>query len=632
MQARGSSPVVRVRAVASVASAVLLTLLLGTQARAGAFRPPSIVIHSPTHGSFSLDAQVTVTGEVQSISVATAIVKVNGVQVPVQPDRSFSAVVALDPAKIFNPILAELTATNSANLKNRARVTVVAGPSVADGLFSPQSVAMRINDSGLDAIEPTVEDLVDLDIASLMPVGTVVIRNFCAIDSIFGCLGRVDAVVTNPPPSITGFGIDVDSMTNAVAGDIAIQNLRVDLNLIGSGLAPSCGLRLTATTTSILGDYDLTGDPVIPTQVDVNQMGGVSVSFSNFNQQFTSGLCDFPLIGDLIQLIIGDIQNDVRQGLEDFLDDPDGAGPADGPIADAIEEALAAVEITGPIGEGLGVNLETPIFDIFEDVDGLTFDNDARVVSSIGSGPGQCQPPAGAPDLAASYHVVTSFPSFGATTPVGGLPYGLGLCISPSAFNQLLKAETECGLLRVDLTQFDFGGGPIPINAGTLALFVPEFGTLDPNVPLVIRLRPTLAPALTGNPGPGGELGEMRIGALKLDVVTDSPGATPWIEMQVDARVGLNFAFDEVAGGLSVTLGTVNPANITVAILENRINTNEVSLLTILPSLLAFVLPSLTDALGSFPLPDFLGLSLQGIEVSNQGQFMSVFLDLVPTP
>ena len=44
------------------------------------------------------------------------------------------------------------------------------------------------------------------------------------------------------------------------------------------------------------------------------------------------------------------------------------------------------------------------------------------------------------------------------------------------------------------------------------------------------------------------------------------------------------------------------------------------------------MLPSLGDTLGSFPLPQFLGLNLQGVSVENNGEFLSLFVDLVPSP
>jgi len=41
------------------------------------------------------------------------------------------------------------------------------------------------------------------------------------------------------------------------------------------------------------------------------------------------------------------------------------------------------------------------------------------------------------------------------------------------------------------------------------------------------------------------------------------------------------------------------------------------------------LISGLGDAFGGIPLPTLLGLSVQGVEVSKNGQFMSVFLNLV---
>ena len=45
------------------------------------------------------------------------------------------------------------------------------------------------------------------------------------------------------------------------------------------------------------------------------------------------------------------------------------------------------------------------------------------------------------------------------------------------------------------------------------------------------------------------------------------------------------------------------------------------------PSVIAV---GLASSLGAFPLPSFLDLGLQGVEVSAEGEFMSLFADLVP--
>jgi len=593
---------------------------------------PTVTITSPLHGSFSTDSTVTVTGTIANVSPSDVRLRVNNVATPLNADGTFSISLPLDAAKIVNPYLAVLRRISDGQIIAKSRVVVYAGTGVADGAFSPQSVGLRLNDSGLDQIEPTIHSLVNLDLASLLPVGTTVISGYCAI-SVFGaCVGHIDARVANPPPSISDWSLNVDSQTNSAAGNINVSNMRIDLDLIGSGLAPSCGLRLTAASTAINGNYALEPQASDPTYVDVNMLGSPAVSFQGFQDQFTYGLCNFPLIGSLIQLIIGDVQPIVVNGMQSFLSDPDGAGPLDSPIADAIETALAGISISGTIGQALETQLDAPLFEVAEDPNGITLGSDTRVTSSAGTGPGQCQPPKGAPDLAGSFAVSESFQNFPNATPVGGLPYNLGLEISSSAFNQLLKAQVECGLLRAELREFDLGSGPIPLTAGTLALLIPEFASIDPATPLVIKLTPTLSPFLTGNTGPNGEIGEIRVGQYLADVVADTNLPIGYLRIAIDFRAGLGMSFDNATHQLAFSIGEVDPADVTVAILDNFINTSESPLLLALPTLLSAQLPSIGAGLAGFPLPSFFGLQLQGVEVSRNGSFYALFANLLPGP
>ncbi|MFP6608134.1 MAG: hypothetical protein VCC19_16305, partial [Myxococcota bacterium] len=410
---------------------LLASLALAGLASSGCNDLPTILIVSPSHGEFTTAATVDVIGMVLNLDPDDAALTVNGVSVAVTNSGMFTTTVSVDPAIIFNPIDLSLTDTSNGFVVND-RVSVIYGDSIADGDYSLESIALRITDSGLDTLENVVADLVEFEPADLVPVGTVVLNECVLFDPLFGfCLGSALVTVVNPPPSSSSFGITMDSMTNFVAADVLVTDLDITLFITGSGLAPSCGLDISAATTDILGDYTLDPDAVDATFVDVNQLPGVAIVFANFTYQFTSGLCDVPIIGDIIQLFLPDIEALFAQGFLDFLQDPDGNGPLDAPIAAAIQVVLEGIEISGPIGQGLGVTLDTPIFDIPEDDGGLTIGTDTSVTASVGSGPGQCNAPASAPDLLASLHVPDPFPSFLATTP-GGLPYELGIGISTS--------------------------------------------------------------------------------------------------------------------------------------------------------------------------------------------------------
>jgi len=579
-----------------------------------------LFIDSPAQGIFTNDSSILVTGHFTKADPLTTTVDVNGLAATVLPDRTWSVTIPLDAVAIVNPVLAELTTAGGGVL--RKRITVIVGDSIADGDVSPMGVALRLNDSGLDEIEPVITSLVNLDLATLLPAGTLVINDFCYLDSFLGCIGRVDVTVSgSPPPSIGSFSIDVDSQAGSVDGDVLLNNLFIRANVDdATGVSLHCEIDITAATTDILGNYGLS--PLMPGvtgEIDVTQNGLVSVVFGSFNDSTDcSGLLG-GLVELLIGLFIGDVQSLVEPAIEDFLNLPDGNGNT--PIAGAIEVALAGIEISGPIGTAIGVNLETPLFDVVEDTVGITLDSDARITAST--------PDPLAPDLIASYDVSETFPSFGATTPVGGLPYGLAICIGTSAFNQLLKAEIESGLLITTISELDLGTGPVTLTAGVLATVIPEFGApTDPNLPVFIDLQPFVSPFLTGDAGPGGELAELKIPNLQA-ILRDGDGNV-FLGFVADATAGLDIAFG--GGELSFALGTLDTGSLNIDITDNTIGTNEFFLSFLLPPLVEAAVPLLADSLGSFPLPAFLGLELQGVEVSKNGEYMSIFTDLVATP
>lgn len=586
-----------------------------------------VVITSPENGQFIDADTVTVTGVIVSLLPAQASLRVNGVTIPVAPNGTFSRPVPLDHDEIFNPIRATVTHTGTGSTAHD-RVMVIAGDSVTDGDFSYESVALRLNDTGLDQVEPLVADLAGsgLDLADLVPVGTMIVDNECFIDSIFGCLGRGTVRVANPPPSFASFGLAIDSMTNFVAGDITVHNIRVNTYLSGSGLVPSCDINIQANAAFFNGDYSLEPKASDPTSLDVNQIGAQQVSFSGFNVSY-GGICDVPIIGDIIQAFMPDVQALAIGGIAGFLADPDGAGPLDSPTADAIETALEGIQITGPIGEGLGTNLDAPLFEVTEDNVGITLGSDSRFVTEYGPNPGQCVPPTGAPNLTASYATNTTFPLFGARTPEGNLPFDLSISISSEGFNQLLKSQTECGLLVTSITELNGA----PLNAALLSALLPQFAVYPPATPFRIDVRPTVGPIVSGEPGPNGELAELKVGQIIVSVVqADGPQAVA-LRAAVDADIGLDLSF--APGGLGIGLTPPDPSDIRVAILYNPLGVNETNFENnVLPPLVALLLPDLAGSLAGFPLPDFLGLQLNGVEVSRNGDFMSLFANLRPAP
>jgi hypothetical protein len=591
-------------------------------------RRPKLTVTGPTHGTFSTASSVTVTGTVTDVAAGAAVLMINGAPVAVNPDGSFSQVIALNPSIVFNPIETRLVAPAFAI----DRRVVIRGQSVADGAVSPQSIGLRINDSGLNELEPVVTSLVDLNLAELLPPGTLVIDNFCYATIFGGCIGRADARIEgSPPPSIGSFGINIDSQPGMAFGDILLNNLFVRARVEdASGIPFTCHLNVTAATTSIEGDFSLEPLAGSPQNIDVAQIGGANVIFGGFSD---SNNCD-GIFGGIIEffidLFVGDIQELMEPAFENFLNTVDAANNT--PVAGAIEVALAGIELTGPIGDSLGVNLDAPLFAVTEDANGITLGSSGSITASPGL-PG-CMPPPGTPNLAASLHVPESFPSFGPNAP-GGAPYDLAIAVSSSAFNQLLKAQIECGLLQVDLDEFAPFGNPVPLTAGLVSLLIPQFEALSPSFPLIARIRPTLAPVLTGNVGPAGELVELRMGQLSIDLREDPLGGTgnnlSFLKIVIDFRVGLDFDFAD--GELIPTISTINPADVTVSMETSSFLTIQPEdVQSAVPILLQGALPVLSGALGSFPIPAFFGFDLAPVETGLNGDFLAIFANLEPAP
>ena len=578
------------------------------------------MIIGPANGLITTDPSVEVQAVLLDVNLdAVQEVRVNGVAIPpIGETASFTAQVDLDPTRIEQPILVEVIGESGTTLRDR--IVVIFGSGLPDGDFSTQGIGLRLTDSGLDEVEPIVTDLVPLDLAELVPAGTVVEDNYCYQDSWFGCIGRVDVTVSgSPPPSITDFSIDVDALSGRVAADVILSDLffKLDVNSV-SGIGFSCDIEVTADTALIQGDFELAPDPLDPEVVDVTQLGGVSLAFSTFNDStncagFLGGIVEF-----FVGLAISDLQNDfVKPGLEDFLNAVDEFGNT--PVASSLETALTAVDITGPIGTALGVVLEAPLFAIQVDPQGITLESDARVIALT--------PDPDAVDLTESYTLELPAPVFSATTP-SGAAYDLGLFISVTAFNQLMQAETEAGLLLQSLNEFDFGLGPQPITAATLALLLPEFGYLDPTTALQLEVRPTTAPMITPDPGPGGELVELLLLQFEIKI---SPSVEPALTLlggAVDVTLGIDI--DYGPDGLSFVVTPPTPDNLVVSVLENPLFVDQTTLELLMPLLVQTSIPTLAESLGSFNLPEFLGLQLTLIDQTRQDGYLILYFDLSP--
>lgn len=573
---------------------------------------------------------ITVSGQLPPDTQEGGILKVNGITTAVGPAPSFAWTqsVPADTANRVTMIDVVYSRLDGTELL-RERRGVVNGPSVPEGQYSTDGVGMKFTNNGLTNLGPVIKDLAGsaFDIGGLLMAQNPVIRN-----ADTGFLGyTADGYVKEA--GIGGVDISAQSTATGVQTNITISDLYVGLDLYLHGIIDlACGLELKIPTTTIQAKFDLQPKPGDPSNVDVNMIGSPTVNTGTVGYEFISGVCDSDvfLIGSLVNSFAGpQIQSLVTSAFSSQLGDPDGAGPNDSPIADAIETALAEVKIAGPVGEAVHANLAAPLTSVTEGATGIDFRSNADFYTTIGTGPADCQPPAGAPDLAETFDVPGAPPTLGATTP-SGQPYGVGLSISASAFNQLLSSMTECGLLNKEITEIPFGATSVPVTSAVLAGIAPGFAQLG-NVPMKIKLRPTVGPFVTANAGPNGAMGELYLANLLLDFTENLGGYdVPRLTIAVDAPLALNLSYDAATNQLAPTISTA--PGVRARVTFNPLDMNEAGLEAIFPQLFPAFVDGLSSSFAAFPLPSFLGLKIDLVQVARQGNYFVLYTNLTKVP
>ena len=612
--------------IAAVLTAVLIVVAAGCDR--------NDLIGSPGNGQIVPGGTVTVTGVLPAELPGGGTIEANGVTTAVAPDGTWSVDVPHASSGYVTPV--EVTYTAPGGAKYRQRTAVVHGDKVDEGQPSPDGVGMRFTNEGLTGLGPVIQSLAGgaFDIGGLLMAQNPIVNQQDAFLT-FDIVGNVYEA------GIGGVSLAPQSTAGGIATPISISDLYVGLNLhITDGLLINidCGLELQIPTTTIDATFDLEPTAGDESKVDVNLVGAPVVDTGTVGYEFISGICDTDsfLIGDLVNAVAGpQVQALVGDGFATNLGDPDGAGPADSPIADAIETALGEISIAGSVGDAIQAHLEAPFTAIDETASAIDFRADADFYATPGAGPTDCAAVPDAPDLAATVDVPGEYPTLGATTP-SGQPYGLGLVITASAFNQLLGAMTECGILNQSITEFALGGGaPLPITSSLLAAIVPQFGTkLPAGTPMRVELHPTVAPFLTEQPGPNGEPAELMLANLEIDFVQDHPdlGEVSWLRLAVDAPLGFALAYDPVAGQLAPTITPPPASAVAARVVTNRVGANEPSLEALFPGLFPTFVGGVSDSFAAFPLPAFLGLNLNVLEVARDGNAFVLYarLDQVP--
>lgn len=591
------------------------------------------LIHEPIPGTITDDDTIVVTGTVPNNTAAGGTIVVNGIEGTFTSERDWEAEIPTSPVGYVTVVTAIYTPPTGKAL--RQETAVVNGPGLGPGEYSPDGVGMRFTNAGLANLGPIINDLAggSFDISGLILSQSPLIPPTSAGAGI-------TITGTAYEAGVEAVSINASSTASGLSTPITISNLYLGLDLQLSGiLSGPCKLEIQVPTVAIGTTFDFQPDPADPSRIDVNLIGSPNVALNGVSYEFISGVCDpsTPLLGAIINSAAGSsVQGSIRDGFTAQLRDPDGSGPADSPIAEAIETALAEVSVAGPVGDAVGARLNAPFTEINETSTGLDMRSDADFVTEHGTGPGQCVPAPGSPTLPQSFHVPGTYPTLGGTSP-SGQPYGLGLVMSFSAFNQLLGSMTECGLLNQDVTEIDLNGAVLPVNKAVLSILVPEMATRPNGREHFIRVDPQFAPFLTGAAGAAGTTAEMMLADLRIEIWERTPSETGPVEnrlfgIAVEAPLGIDMAFDPVAGELAPTITPPDPSDVTARVVHNGLNADEPATEELFAGVFPSFVGGIGDSFAAFPLPAFLGLDLEVVEMARQGTSFVLYANLNPVP
>ena len=569
-------------------------------------------------GIYTSAPTTTITGDVTvSDGQTLESLTVNGIDATVEGER-YRAEVPLDGDAIFTDVLVEALYSNGKVLRERRTVVYGDGATaevLPDGATLADAVGLRVNERAFTKLAPVVKALTSFDPGAVAPAGTVFLDE--CVTQIILCTVYVRAS-TAAPPSIAGFDVALDSNQGDVRAVVTLHNLHVPMTIAARvvGAPVNCTMDVDATTVTIDGRYALGPDPADPHHLDVNLVGATPVvTLSGVDHDFVGGVCSVPGIEQIVGLFLPDVEQTMRTSLTSLLGDADGAGPADAPVAEAVEGALAQLNLAGDIGGALGLRLDSTLQSVDEDPAGLGL----RATGAFSA----TEVAPEAPDLTASL----GFPDDGLgplpTTTPGGLPFDVAVGASASGFNQLLAGETERGLLNVDVTSL----GGVPLTLRALYDLVGAGGLITEDRPLAIALRPEVSPIVTPGPGPGGALGELVLHGYRATIRTTDDNKV-FLELVLDFRTGVGLQLGD--DGLRFSFDPPAPEDLAVTLTQNPNRLPESLVTGVFGQVTPQVFASVQDVLPSFPLPGFAGLGLAPVEIGRVSSGFVLFADLVP--
>lgn len=530
---------------------------------------PSVTLTSPERGLFTEDASTLVAGTLVDDWSGIATLTVDGVEIPVESDGTFTTSVD----NTFGMNVLELEAVDgddNATTDTRARLY---GDFLPYGDADADGVVARINEPGFDALEVLGEGLIEgQDLNGMIPSPAYSTSSESCVDVIFDeiCITwySVELTLSNASLGETDLELDPDA-GGWINATFTVYDPYIDWGADGTVLGIGMGGDGSIYADSITIDMDL--QPTVDAGVLGITVLSADVSSSGFVFDWDSWLYD---VMDFFGL---DLSSLVQGYLEDAIE-----GVIQDEVPSLLADALADLEIATDLalGDATATFAAEPSSVSVDDL-GLTlglattFTLDTWVHDETGPG-----------SLYGAYTV----PTYGTSSS------GMQVSLSLDFLNQALYAMWGAGLIDQDLGEQDLG-----LDLGSLSSFLP-FSSL------AIETHALLPPQVV--PGTGDAMLDLHLGDLGL-TLRDGDGGDVVFEVYASIVAGLDL---EVADGtLAPTLGdttiwfdVVVPAAGTEASADAE---------ALLGALVPLLLPTLTEGLSTIPLPDIsgFGLTINGI-------------------
>ena len=252
-------------------------------------------------------------------------------------------------------------------------------------------------------------------------------------------------------------------------------------------------------------------------KVDVNMIGTPTVDTGTVDYEFISGICDSDSVRDRRHRRRGGRPAGPGAGGRRLRHQPRRPRRRrPGRLADRRRhrDRPGEISIAGSVGEAIQAHLDAPFTAIDETASAIDFRADADFFATPGATPADCVPVPGAPDLAATVDVPGEYPTLGDTTPGGAaVRHGaghLGVGLQPAAGDDDRVRHPQPVDHRV---RARWGAAAADHVVAARRRSSPSSGRSCRRARRCSGgINPTVAPFLTSEPGPNGEIGRADAG------------------------------------------------------------------------------------------------------------------------